>query len=665
MSTPAEGTKLWEAPEELKQRSVIRSYMNWLHEQKGLDFGDDYHRLWEWSVTQLEDFWESIWQFYNIQASQPYTQVLPERTMPGARWFPGAELNFAEHIFRNMSSERPAMLFHSEREPLREISWETLRGQVAATAAALRNLGVQRGDRVVGYVPNIPETVAIFLACASLGAVWSSCSPDFGEPSVVDRFKQIEPKILFAIDGYTYGGKAFDRMDTVARIQHDLPTLEKTILIPYLNPDAAPDQLDNTLPWRNVLATEGGTLTFEQVPFDHPLWVLYSSGTTGLPKPIVQGHGGILLEHLKSINIQFDLRPGDRLFWFTTTGWMMWNFLVGGLLVGCTILVYDGNPAYPDLNVLWKFAEQTEMSFFGTSAGYLTSCMKAGLTPGSTYNLEKLRGIGSTASPLPPEAFVWVYENVKHDLMLVSFSGGTDVCTGFVGGTLLLPIYAGETQCNHLGCKVEAFDEEGNSVIDQVGEFVVTEPMPSMPLFFWNDEGNQRYLESYFSMYPGVWRHGDWVKMTPRGGSIISGRSDATINRMGIRMGTSDIYRAVEQVPEVLDSLVIDVDIPGKPSYMPLFVVLREGHSLDEAMIKKIKTGIRETLSPRHVPDDVYAVPDVPRTLSGKKLEIPIKRLFKGVPPARAANLDAMSNPQVIDQYVDLVERIKGSGKGA
>ncbi len=664
MNTISEGTLLWQPSTSLQEQSVIRTYMDWLRQQRGLDF-NDYSSLWQWSTTHIEDFWESIWQFFQINASQPYQQVLTERTMPGAQWFPGAKLNFAEHIFRNASADHPALLFQSERTPRRAISWATLRQQVASVAAALRGLGVERGDRVVGYIPNIPETVVIFLACASLGAIWSSCSPDFGEPSVVDRFRQIEPKILFACDGYVYGGKEFDRRETVAHLREDLPTLQKTILVPYLNPDARPDGDPAVLPWHELLATEGGELTFEQVPFEHPLWVLYSSGTTGLPKPIVQGHGGILLEHLKTIHIQFDLRAGDRLFWYTTTGWMMWNFLVGGLLVGCTILLYDGNPAYPDLDVLWRFAEATEMSYFGTSAGYLTACMKAGLEPGARFDLGALRSIGSTASPLPPEAFVWVYEKVKQDIMLISFSGGTDVCTGFVGGTLLQPIYSGEIQCSHLGCRVAAYDEQGHEVIDDVGEFVVTEPMPSMPLFFWNDAGNQRYLESYFSMYAGVWRHGDWVRITPRGGAVISGRSDATINRQGIRMGTSDIYRAVEQVPEVLNSLVIDVDLPGRPSYMPLFVVLREGVTFDEALVKKIKSSIRNTLSPRHVPDDIYAVPGVPLTLSGKKLEIPIKRLFKGVPPEKAANLDAMQNPDVIKQYAEVVEQIKAAGKGA
>lgn len=655
MGTIEEGALLWEPSAEMQDNSVIRSYMRWLEQNRGLHFAD-YTSLWEWSTTAIEDFWQTIWEFYRIQASSPYEQVLSTRAMPGAQWFAGAELNFAEHVFRNMSADHPAILFQSEREPLRAIAWEELRQQVARCAAALRKLGVARGDRVVGYIPNIPEAVIIFLACASLGVIWSSCSPDFGQPSVVDRFKQIEPKILVAVDGYVYGGKSFDRRTVIQQLQQELPSLQQTILIPYLDPNA---ELPATLPWRDLLATEATDLQFEQVPFGHPLWVLYSSGTTGLPKPIVQGHGGILLEHLKSINLQFDLRAGDRLFWFTTTGWMMWNFLVGGLLVGCTILVYDGSPGWPDMNVLWQFAEQTGMTYFGTSAGYITACMKAGITPGKSYDLRRLRGLGSTASPLPPEGFLWVYREVKPDIMLVSFSGGTDVCTGFVGGTLLQPIYSGEIQCRHLGCRVEAFDEAGNSVIDQVGEFVITQPMPSMPLFFWNDPASKRYNESYFEQYPGVWRHGDWVRITPRGGAVISGRSDATINRLGIRMGTSDIYRAVEDLPEVLDSLVMDVDLPGRPSYMPLFVVLREGSQLDETLIKKIKDRVRTTLSPRHVPDDVFAAPEVPRTLSGKKLEIPVKKLFMGLPSEKAANLDAMSNPQSLRYYAELAARFR------
>lgn len=657
MSTGTDDRLLWQPSAEVQEKSTIRAYMQWLQQTRGLVF-EDYHQLWTWSVIEIEAFWESVWHYYHIQASRAYTQVLTSRSMPEGHWFPGGELNFTEHVFRNASSAYPAIIFQSERESLREIGWDELRQQVASVATGLRSLGVGRGDRVVGYIPNIPEAVVIFLACASIGAIWSSCSPDFGEPSVLDRFRQIEPKVLVAVDGYVYGGKVFDRRNQVSRLQQDLPTLEKTIFIPYLNKEATPAGLTSTVLWQDMLTFES-ELTFEQVPFEHPLWVLYSSGTTGLPKPIVHGHGGILLEHLKSINLQFNLQAGDRLFWYTTTGWMMWNFVVGGLLAGCTILIYDGHPGYPDMNVLWAFAEKTGMTYFGTSAGYIMACKKAEITPGKSFDLRRLKSMGSTASPLPPEGFLWVYENVRTDIMLISFSGGTDVCTGFVGGTLLLPIYAGEIQCRHLGCKVEAFDPAGNAVIDEVGEFVVTEPMPSMPLYFWNDPDNRRYQESYFAMYPGVWRHGDWVKITPRGGAVIYGRSDATINRQGVRMGTSDIYRAVESVPEVLDSLVLDVDIPGQPSYMPLFVVLKEGVTLNDELIKKIKTSIRETLSPRHLPDEVFAVPDVPRTLSGKKLEIPVKKLFMGIPIEKAANPDAMSNPQTIPVYAELAVKFR------
>ncbi|NJK80297.1 MAG: acetoacetate--CoA ligase [Chloroflexaceae bacterium] len=664
MASVSEGTLLWQPSAAAQQQSRMMAYMHWLHAQQGLHF-TDYAQLWEWSVTEVEAFWESIWHYFEVQSSQPYTSVLVERVMPGAQWFPGARLNYAEHVFRHATDTHPALIFLAEHQPLTEISWAELRQHVAAVTGALRGLGVGEGDRVVAYIPNIPEALYIFLACASVGAIWSSCSPDFGSPSVIDRFKQIEPKVLFAIDGYPYGGKGFERRDVVATLREELPTLQQTVLIPYLNKDATLEGADDTVMlWGDFLATGAGhELTFAQVPFDQPLWVLYSSGTTGLPKPIVQGHGGILLEHIKSHALHFDVRPGDRFFWFTTTGWMMWNFLIGSLLVGSTALLYDGSPGHPDMNVLWKFAEQTGMTFFGTSAAYITACMKAKIEPGRDLDLSKLRGMGSTGSPLSPEAFVWVYEHVKPDIALISYSGGTDICTGVVGGAPLLPVYTGEIQCRQLGAKVEAFNEQGQPLIDEMGEFVMTVPMPSMPLFFWNDPHNERYTASYFEMYPGTWRHGDWVKITERGSIIIYGRSDSTINRMGVRMGTSDIYRAVEDLSEVLDSLVIDIDIPGKASYMPLFVVLREGQTLDEGLTRAIKRKIRETLSPRHVPDDIYQISDVPRTLSGKKLEVPIKKIMMGMPIARAANPDAMRNPDVLVYFTNLTEQLRKEGK--
>ncbi len=651
MSAVAEGMLLWEPSQQLTEQSAMRRYMQWLHDQRGLSFAT-YAHLWSWSVDHVEDFWASLWDYYAIQASQPATQVLSSHSMPGARWFSGAMLNYAEHVFRHATPDYPALIFQSETNPLVELSWAELSRQVAAVSAALRAMGVSPGDRVVAYMPNIPEAVIAFLACASLGAIWSSCSPDFGSASVIDRFKQIEPKVLFAVDGYTYGGKAFDRRTVILELQQALPTLQQTVLLPYLDREAGVAPLQQTIIWHDLLRHDAD-LVFAQVPFDHPLWVLYSSGTTGLPKPIVQSQGGILLEHLKSVNLHLDLKPGDRFFWFTTTGWMMWNFLLGGLLVGCTILLYDGSPGWPDLNVLWTYAAQTRMTFLGTSAGYIQACMQAGLQPGKTDNLTALRGLGSTGSPLSPEGFQWAYRDIKPDLLLASISGGTDVCTAFVGGCPLLPVYAGEIQCRCLGNKVEAFDEHGTPVIDQVGELVITEPMPSMPLFFWNDLQEQRYRESYFEMFPGIWRHGDWVKITARGSVVIYGRSDSTINRMGVRMGTSEIYRAVAQVPEVVQSLVVDLTLKGQ-DYMPLFVVLKEGVTLDDALQARIKRTIREALSPRHVPNQIFAVPDVPRTLSGKILEVPVKKILMGMAVEKAANLDSLSNPQTLDYFVQL-----------
>jgi acetoacetyl-CoA synthetase len=653
-----DGALLWEPDETLKQQANIVQYMQWLEREKGLTFRSR-EELWQWSVTNIEDFWASLWDYFHIKASKPYTTVLAERKMPGASWFPGAELNYAEHALRNATSNYPAAIFRSECVPLREVSWQELAQKVASVAHALRAMGVQRGDRVVSYMPNIPETLIAFLAVASIGAVWSSCAPDFGFGSVIDRFKQIEPKILFAVDGYQYNGKPFDRRSIIAELQQALPSLQKTILVPYLFEQAKTEGLANTISWVEVLTDLNAELVFEQVPFSHPLWVLYSSGTTGLPKAIVQGHGGILLEHLKSLSLELDLKPGDRFFWYTTTGWMMWNLLISGLQVGATVMMYDGSPAYPDFGALWKFAADTGITLFGISAGFITSCMKAEIEPGKTYDLSRMRAIGSTGSPLPPEGFRWIYEQVKRDVWLASLSGGTDVCSGFVGGSVLLPVYAGEIQCRGLGAKVEAFDEQGHPVINEVGELVITEPMPSMPLFFWNDPDGKRYRESYFEKYPGIWRHGDWIKILPDGSSIIYGRSDSTINRMGIRMGSSEIYRVVESLPEVLDSLVVGVELPGGQYYMPLFVVLREGVILDDALKTKIKQSLRANVSPHHVPDDIIAVSDVPRTLSGKKIEVPVKKLLQGIPVEKASSMDALSNPQAMHFFIDFADQFR------
>jgi acetoacetyl-CoA synthetase len=654
------GEKLWEPSPEAIERSQMTRYMRWLTERRGVKAAD-YAELWEWSVTEIEDFWASIWDYFEVISSTPYSEVLPERTMPGARWFPGAELSYAEHIFRGKADDEVAVVYASELRELQELHWVELRGQVAAIREGLRAHGVGRGDRVVAYLPNGPEALIAFLATASLGAIWSSCSPDFGPGSVIDRFAQIEPKVIFCVDGYRYGGKDFDRLQTVREIAAQIPALEHLVVVPYLSasPDLAPlessDGAASPTTWGELAELgKGVELAFERVPFDHPLWVLYSSGTTGLPKAIVQGHGGILLEQLKKLNLHTDAAPGDRLFWFTTTGWMMWNFLVGGLLTPASIVLFDGNPGYPDMGILWDLAERSGITCFGTSASYIAACMKAEVEPSRGRDLSRLRAVGSTGSPLAPEGFEWIYEQVGSDTWLFSTSGGTDVCTAFVGGVPILPVYRGELQGRSLGAKIEAFDEDGNSVVGQVGELVITEPLPSMPVFFWGDEDGSRYRASYFEHYPGVWRHGDWIEITSRGTAIIYGRSDSTINRGGIRMGTSEIYRAVSGCPEVLDALVVDVPRPGTQGWMPLFVVLREGEELTDELVAEIKHRIREQCSPRHVPNQVFAIDEVPRTLSGKVLEVPVKRILMGEPPERAASRDSLANPAALDYFVEL-----------
>jgi len=658
LSTVTEGTLLWEPSEEYKKQANITRYLQFLKNEKGLEFAA-YDDLWKWSVTSIEDFWASFWEFSGIRASSPYKEVLTERKMPGARWFTGAKLNYAEHVFRWASPDTPALKFQSEIRPLVEISWEELQRKVASVATTLRSAGVRTGDRVVAYMPNIPETIIAFLACASVGAIWSSCSPDFGFRSVTDRFRQIEPKVLFAVDGYQYGGRKFDCRATISTLQKSLPTLERTILVPYLFPGEAVSGLDRTISWDEILKDEG-PLTFEQLEFNQPIWVVYSSGTTGLPKPLVHGQGAILLEFIKFTGLHVDVKPRDSFFWFSTTGWVMWNILQGGLLLGSTSVLYDGSPGYPDMDVLWDLAEKARVTAFGASAAYLTACMAQGLRPGKDHDLSALRVVGSTGSPLPPAAFKWVYDSVKGDLLLGSVSGGTDPCTGFLGSCPLLPVRAGELQCRCLGVKAEAYDENGNSLVDQVGELVITEPMPSMPLYLWNDKNNKRYIESYFDFFPGAWRHGDWVKITPQGSAVITGRSDSTLKRMGVRMGSSEIYGVVEELPEVTDSLIVGFEDPSGQYLMPLFVVLKEGVDLDAALIEKIRDTIRKALSPRHVPDAIYAVSDVPRTLNSKKLEVPVKKILSGVPLEQAANLDSMMNPESLTFFQELARTLRG-----
>jgi acetoacetyl-CoA synthetase len=654
------GELLWEPSAERLERSRMTEYMRWLERERGLSCGD-YQALWRWSVTELEAFWSSIWDFFGVQADGECERLLSGREMPGARWFEGTALNYAEHAFAGKNDAEAAILHASELRGLDELSWGELRAQVGALAAALRGLGVERGDRVVAYLPNVPEAIVAFLASASIGAIWSSCSPDFGPASVIDRFAQIEPRVLFAVDGYRYGGKDFDRRETLAALQAAMPSLERTVVLPYLDPGADLSALRGAIRWDELLAAGAGEApSFERVPFEHPLWVLYSSGTTGLPKAIVQSQGGILLEHLKKLNLHVDAHPGDRLFWFTTTGWMMWNFLVSGLLTRAAIVLYDGNPGYPDLGVLWDLAERAGTTMFGTSASYIAACMKAGVEPAAGRDLGRLGAVGSTGSPLSPEAFDWVYEQLGADTWLFSTSGGTDLCTAFVGGVPLLPVYRGELQGRALGASVEAWDEEGNSVIDEVGELVVTEPMPSMPVFFWGDEDGSRYAEAYFERYPGVWRHGDWIEITSRGTAVIYGRSDSTINRSGVRMGTSEIYRAVLGIDEIVDALVVDVPRPGTEGWMPLFVVLREGAELDDELRARIARRVRERCSPRHVPDEVFQIAAVPRTLSGKALEVPVKRILMGTPPEQAASRDSLANPAALDWFVELAEGLSG-----
>jgi acetoacetyl-CoA synthetase len=648
---------LWKPSQEQIQAATMTRYVGWLEAERGLQFGG-YDELWSWSVTELEAFWASIWDFFEVGSARSYDRVLGRRAMPGTEWFPGAELSYAEHIFRDKPGERIAIVHASELRPLQELTWGELHELTGALAAGLRELGVEQGDRVVAYMPNIAETVAVFLACASVGATWSSCSPDFGARSVVDRFAQIGPKVLVSVDGYRYGGRDFDRLDTVARLQRELPSLRRTVVLPYL--DASPDigRLERALEWQELVQLgDAAEPRFAALPFNHPLWVLYSSGTTGLPKAIVHGQGGILLEHLKKLHLHFDARPGDRLFWFTTTGWMMWNLLVGGLLSDAAIVLYDGSAAHPDMDKLWDLADAAGITCFGTSAAYISACTKAGVEPRKGRDLRSLRSVGSTGSPLTPEGFRWVYDHVGQETWLFSTSGGTDVCSAFVGGVPTLPVYEGELQARALGAKVEAFDDEGNSVVDEVGELVLTEPLPSMPLCLWGDENGSRYRESYFAAYPGVWRHGDWIEITSRGTAIIYGRSDSTINRGGIRMGTSEIYRAVLALPELLDALVVDVPRAQTEGWMSLFVVLREGLNLDDELAAQIKARIRHDCSPRHVPDEIVQIGEVPRTLSGKLLEVPVKRILMGADPRQVASRDSLANPEALDYFVQLASR--------
>jgi acetoacetyl-CoA synthetase len=640
------------------ERARIRAFLAWLARERELEFAD-YEALWRWSVSDLEAFWDAVWQFFDIRTSVPYERVLGRRAMPGAEWFPGARLNFVDQVFRHATEARPAIVAGDETGALRETSWRDLERQVGAVAASLRALGVAPGDRVVAILPNVTETLVAFFACASVGAVWSVCSPDMGPVAVLDRFRQIAPKVLIAADGYRYGGRDYDRGAVLAEIRVALPSLERTVIVPLLHDAVDGARFPGALAWGDLVAGEAPLRT-EQVASDHPLWVVYSSGTTGMPKAIVHGHAGALIEVVKGMGLHRDVQPDDRFHWYTTTGWIMWNVQMSSLLMGATAVLYDGNPGHPDLGALWSFAERAGVTFFGAGAAFYANCMKAGLEPGRIAGLTSLRTLGSTGSPLPPEAYRWAYANVKREFWVLSIAGGTDLAGAFLTGLATLPVYEGEIQCRALGLKVEAWDDGGRPLLGEVGELVCTEPFPSMPLYFWNDPDGARYRESYFETYPGVWRHGDWLRLVARPdavGGIIYGRSDATINRHGIRMGTAELYRAVEAIPEVVDSLVVDLEYLGRASYMPLFVVLRDGVALDAALKARIDDAIRSALSARHVPNEILAIPEVPRTLSGKKMELPIKKLLLGHPLEKVAHADAMANPGSLAWFVEFAAR--------
>lgn len=648
---------LWQPSAEQIAETNLATYVQWLGRERGLEFdASDYSALQRWSAAEIEPFWRSIWDYFDVQADGDPTTVLVDRQMPGSAWFPDTSLNFAEHVFRGKADDALALIERSELRDLREITWAELHEQTAAIAAGMVRLGIGRGDRVAAYLPNGSEAIAAFLAAASVGAIWSSCSPDFGADSVIDRFAQIEPKLLLAVDGYSYNGRQFNRLTEVASIEAALPTVERTVVLGYLTDDPKLSALRAGVAWNAAFTPTQTPPAFARVPFSAPLWILYSSGTTGMPKPIVHGHGGILLEHLKKMWLHLDAREGDRVFWFTTTGWMMWNFLAGVLLTDAAIVLYDGSPTWPQPDTLWQLAQDAEVTCFGAGAAYLVGCMRSGVVPRTAQRpLQTLRSIGSTGSPLPPEAFRWVSEQFGERLWLFSTSGGTDVCTAFVGGCPVLPVYEGELQSASLGVSLEAFDEDGDSLVGEVGELVITEPLPSMPIGFWGDDDGSRLRESYFEMYPGFWRHGDWIEITERGTAVIYGRSDSTINRGGVRIGSSEIYRSVLREVEVADALVVDLptDDAGAESTILLFVVLSEGCQLDDAMIERIQVDLRKNCSPRHVPDEVIEVPAVPRTISGKLLEVPVKRILLGANPEQAASRGSLTDPSALDWFIE------------
>ena len=653
-----EGQLLWTPRPEFAQKSNLARYMRWLGERRGDSFSD-YDALWRWSVEEPEEFWKSIWDYFEVRSAAPYKAVLDRREMPGCKWFEGSRVNYAEHLLRHEERAAPGeTVFHhlTEVRPRASMSWQELGRQVRIVATQLRGMGVKPGDRVVSYMPNTPETAVAMMATTAIGAIWSSAAPEFGVKTVIDRFAQIAPKVLFAADGYRFGGRDFRREGEVRRIVAELPSLERVIWLGHLEPDGrVPELPSQVLPWSWLLQhadVPRDSFRYEHVPYDHPLWVVFSSGTTGLPKAIVHSHVGVLVEHLKCMHFHIGVGPSSVMFFYSTTGWMMWNILLAALFTGAAVVLYDGNPAHPGPDFLWKLAADTGATSFGASPTYVQMMEKARLKPGELYDLSRLEGVLVAGAPSTPETFDWFYRNVKSDLWVTSQSGGTELCSGFVGAVPLLPVHAGEIQTRMLGMDVHAWSEDGKELFDEVGELVATSPFPSMPIRFWNDTGGKRYHESYFEVYPGVWRHGDFIKINQRGGCYIYGRSDSTLNRYGVRIGTAEIYRAVEQVEGVADSLIVCCELPGGHFFMPLFLRLKPGYSLDTALQSRINARLREDCSPRHVPDRIYAVEAVPYTLTGKKMEVPVRKILMGWPLEKAASRDAMMNPEAIDYFV-------------
>jgi len=649
-----EGQLLWEPSAERLQQLNITVFTDWLGETRGLYFAD-YAALQRWSVEHLDDFWGALWEYFEVQSSSPYECVLANRDMPGAEWFPGARLNYAEHIFRRFSDSEAALVFASEDCEMSALSWQELTAKVKVLAAWLRDAGLKPGDRVAAYLTNSPEAVITMLATVSVGGVWTACSPDLGTPSVLDRFAQLEPRFLFCVDGYRYGGKTYKRHNEIRELVAGLPSVESVVLVPRLEKEFSEVPVEGALLWDQLLdskASPEAAMEFTQVPFGHPLWILFSSGTTGLPKAIVHSHGGILIEQLKLSSLHFDLKPGDHLFFYTTLGWMMWNFLVSSMLLGVVPVLYDGNPNYPDGEALWRLTEQSGATLFGASPTFVQMQQQAGIVPRGNFDFSSLRSIMVAGSPVSAECTAWFYENVKDDLWLMPGSGGTDICSGFVGGVPGAPVYAGEIQGIHMGVDAHAFDEDGNSLINEVGEMVIVQPMPSMPIYFWNDENDARYKDTYFDTYPGIWRQGDFFMVNDRGGCFVLGRSDSTLNRYGIRIGTAEIYRCMDLIDEVDDALIVSLDLPGSNFFMPMFVKLANGLEFDDAIDRKIRKTLKDNYSPRHVPEKIYQIDDIPYTLTGKKMEVPVRKILMGVPEEKAANRNVMSNPASLDYFV-------------